>query len=165
MRETGVILLAEDDEDDILLVQRAFKEAHIVNPLHVVRDGEEVIAYLKGEGEYWNRAEYPLPSLLLLDLKMPLTNGFEVLEWIRSHPSLRALRVIVLTSSAELRDVNEAYQFGANSFLVKPTDFGNFITLFKSLHSYWLRTDQTPEIARPEGETSDSISRKDPTSG
>jgi len=153
MIETGVILLAEDDEDDILLVLRAFKEAHIVNPLHVVRDGEEVIAYLKGEGIYANRAEYPLPSLLLLDLKMPRINGFEVLQWIRSEPTLRALRVIVLTNSAELPDVNDAYQLGANSFLVKPTDFGNFITLFKSLHAYWLRIDKRAEITRPEAET------------
>ncbi len=149
MPETGVILLAEDDEDDILLVQCAFKEAGIINPLHVVRDGDEAIAYLKGVGRYSNRAEYPLPSLLLLDLKMPHTNGFEVLQWIRSEPSLRALRVIVLTSSAELCDVNEAYHLGANSFLVKPKDFGNFITLFQTLHSYWLRRDQSPEIDRP----------------
>jgi len=161
MPETGVILLAEDDEADILLIRNVFKEIGILNPLHVVRDGDEAIAYLKGEGQYANRAEYPLPSLLLLDLKMPRTNGFEVLQWIRSEPTLRTLRVIVLTSSEQINDVNEAYHLGANSFLVKPRDFSNFITLFKSLHSYWLRRDQSPEIARPANETSHPLSRKD----
>jgi CheY-like chemotaxis protein len=161
MPETGVILLAEDDEADILLVQNVFKAIGILNPLHVVRDGDEAIAYLKGEGQYANRSEYPLPSLLLLDLKMPRTNGFEVLQWIRSEPNLKALRVIVLTNSEQIHDVNEAYHLGANSFLVKPRDFGNFITLFKSLHSYWLRRDQSPSIARPEDETRKPTVRKD----
>jgi len=150
MAEPGVILVAEDDEDDILLVRSAFKEAGIPNPLYVVRDGAEAVAYLKGLGQYSNRAEFPLPSLLLLDLKMPRTDGFEVLQWIRSEPNLRALRVIVLTSSAERCDVNEAYGLRANSFLVKPKDFGEFVTLFESLHSYWLRKDLPPEVARPD---------------
>ena len=148
-----VILLAEDDENGILLVQRAFKEVHILNPLQVVRDGEEVIAYLKGAGQYANRADYPLPALLLLDLKMPRKNGFEVLQWIRSEPALLSLRVIVLTSSTELHDLNEAYRLGASSFLVKPQDFNDFITLFKSLHSYWLLTDRSPEVGQPENNT------------
>jgi CheY-like chemotaxis protein len=149
MLEPGVILLAEDDEDDILLFRTACREAGITNPLHVVRDGEEAIAYLKGVGRYSCRVEFPLPSLLLLDLKMPQTNGFEVLQWIRSEPELRALRVVVLTSSDEPRDIEEACHLRANSFLVKPKDFGNFVNLFESLHSYWLRHDQPPEIARP----------------
>jgi len=144
------LLFAEDDENDILLVQRAFKEVHISNPLHVVRDGEEAIAYLKGAGQYANRAEYPLPSFLLLDLKMPRVNGFEVLQWIRSQSTLLNLRVIVLTSSVELPDLNEAYRLGANSFLVKPHDFGDFTTLIRSLHSYWLLTDRSQEITQPE---------------
>ncbi len=148
-----VILLAEDDENDILLVQRAFKEVHIPNPLHVVRNGEEAIAYLKGVGQYAYRADYPLPSLLLLDLKMPRKNGFEVLQWIRSEPTLLNLRVIVLTSSTELHDLNEAYRLGANSFLVKPQHFNDFITLVKSLHSYWLLTDRSSGIAQPEDKT------------
>jgi CheY-like chemotaxis protein len=164
MIEAGVILLAEDDEDDILLVRTAFKEAGITSPLHVVRDGDEAIAYLKGVGRYSNRAEFPLPSLLLLDLKMPRTNGFEVLQWIRSDPDLRALRVVVLTSSEELCDVNEAYHLGANSFLVKPKDFENFITLFEALHSYWLRRDQSPEIHRPGPTTRKKQSPKNPPS-
>ena len=159
-----VILLAEDDENDILLVQRAFKEVHLPNPLQVVRNGEEAIAYLKGVGQYANRADYPLPSLLLLDLKMPGKNGFEVLQWIRSEPTLLNLRVIVLTSSTELHDLNEAYRLGANSFLVKPADFNNLITLLKSLYSYWLLTDQSPEIARPEDDPQKVRGRKDTTS-
>jgi CheY-like chemotaxis protein len=164
MAEAGVILLAEDDEDDILLVRRAFRDLGILNPLHVVRDGDEAIAYLKGVGEYSNRAEYPLPSLLLLDLKMPRTDGFDVLQWIRSEPNLRPLRVIVLTSSGQMQDVNEAYHLGANSFLVKPQDFSNFITLLNSLQSYWLRRDQSPEITRPDDKAPRSRPRKDPAS-
>src|SRR5881275_3003138 len=99
MPDQAVILLAEDREDDISLIRKAFAKAYIQNPLHVVRDGEEAIAYLQGEGRYANRDEFPLPALMLLDLKMPKRNGFEVLKWIRQQPGLRTLRVIVLTNS------------------------------------------------------------------
>src|SRR6266850_4379035 len=119
MSDQAVILLAEDREDDIVLVRRAFAKAYVLNPLQIVRDGEELVAYLKGEGKYANRAEYPLPDLLLLDLKMPRMDGFQVLEWIRQQPGLSNLRVVVLTSSENMRDVNRAYQLGANSFMVK----------------------------------------------
>jgi len=152
MIESAVILLAEDDEDHILLVRRAFKKARLLNPLHVVRDGEEAIAYFKGTGRYAKRVEFPLPALLLLDLKMPKKNGFEVLEWIRQEPRLRNLRVIVLTSSEDMRDVNLAYQLGANSFLVKPADFEQFVTVIQALQGYWLWMSEAPEISRPAAE-------------
>src|SRR5690242_9739823 len=102
----GVILLAEDSETDVLLTRRAFAKANLLNPLHVVSDGEEAIAYLAGEGRYANRAEYPLPELLLLDLKMPKKNGLEVLQWVRDQPGLRGLRIVVLTTSDLAQDVN-----------------------------------------------------------
>ena len=149
MPDQAVILIAEDREDDILLISRALERAHVFNPIQIVRHGEEAIAYLSGEGKFANRDEFPLPSLMLLDLKMPRTDGFEVLSWIRQQPSLKALRVIVLTSSADMHDVNRAYQLGANSFLVKPMDFEDFIGIGKFLNDYWLRTDQAPEISRP----------------
>jgi len=123
--ETRPILLVEDREDDVFLVRRAFEKAYLLNPLQVVRNGEEAVAYLKGEGTYANRAGYPLPSLILLDLKLPGMDGFDVLRWIRQEPNFGSLPVIVLTSSEQIRDVNRAYQLGANSFLVKPTDFQN----------------------------------------
>jgi CheY-like chemotaxis protein len=148
MSDRAVILLAEDREDDILLVQRAFSRANVPNPVYVVRDGEEVIWYLKGEGKYSNRAEYPLPDLLLLDLKMPIKSGFEVLKWIRRQPCLAALRVLVLTSSDSLRDVNLAYRLGANSFLVKPLEFENYIQLGSLIRDYWLCMSETPAIHR-----------------
>lgn len=146
--ECSVILLAEDDEDHVLLIRRAFKQARLVNPLCVVRNGEEAIAYLEGKGLYANRAEYPLPSLLLLDLKMPRKNGFEVLEWIRAHPRLAPLRVIVLTTSDDRQDVNLAYQLGANSFLRKPTDFVEFVKVVQALQGYWLWMSREPEVER-----------------
>ena len=149
MPDQAVILLAEDREDDIHLVRRAFKMAFLTNPLQVVRDGEECIAYLSGTGKYSNRAEYPLPDLLLLDLKMPRVDGFEVLAWLQQHPSLSSLRVIVVTSSESIRDVNRAYQLGANSFLVKPSDFLNYIEMSKFLSGFWLRMSKAPEISRP----------------
>jgi CheY-like chemotaxis protein len=149
MRDQAVILLAEDSETDILLTRRAFAKANLLNPLQVVRDGAEAIAYLKGEGPYSNRAEYPLPALLLLDLKMPGKNGLEVLQWIRQQPSLRGLRIIVLTSSDQARDVNLAYQLGANSFLIKPVDFEHFVQVSEVLKGYWLWMTEAPEISRP----------------
>ncbi|HWX22380.1 MAG TPA: response regulator [Candidatus Binatia bacterium] len=148
MPESAVILLAEDSEDDIFLIRRAFTQAHISNPIHVVRDGDEAVAYLKGEGKYSNRAEYPLPGLMLLDLKMPLLDGFDVLRWIREQPGLAALRVLVLTSTKEIREVNQAYKLGANSFLVKPVDFENYIELSKLIRDFWLRVSSTPETSR-----------------
>ena len=149
MIETAVILLAEDDEDHVLLVRRAFTKAGLLNPLQVVCDGEEAIEYLKGEGAYVNRAEYPLPSLLLLDLRMPRKNGFEVLQWIRQEPGLSSLRVIVLTSSGEMKDVNLAYQLGANSFLEKPVDFEQFVSVIHALQGHWLWMSRAPAIVRP----------------
>lgn len=149
MLDTPVILVAEDREDEILLLRRAFKHANILNPLQIVRDGEEAVAYLKGEGRFSNRDEYPLPSLMLLDLKMPRMDGFEVLQWIRRQPTLSSLRVVVLTASEEIRDVNMAYQLGANSFLVKPVDFDNFVDVIETLQGYWLWLSQAPELSRP----------------
>jgi len=148
MFDQAIILLAEDREDDIILIQRSFKAALMTNPIYVVRNGEEAIDYLKGEGQFANREEYPLPDLLLLDLKMPRIDGFGVLEWIKSAPSLASLRVIVLTSSENIKDVNRAYQLGANSFLVKPLEFHNFIAVSKTLGRYWLGLDRPPQIAR-----------------
>jgi CheY-like chemotaxis protein len=147
--DSGVILLAEDREDDIVLIRKAFSKASFLNPLHVVRDGEEAIAYLSGTGHYANRPEYPLPELLLLDLKMPKVDGFEVLSWIRRQPDLAALRVVVLTSSDRIQDVNRAYQLGANSFLVKPVDFEHFVEVTKALKGYWLWMTKAPQISRP----------------
>ena len=148
MSEHGVILLAEDDEDHVVLIRHAFAEADLRNPLFVVWNGEEAIAYLSGTGKYSNRDEYPLPDLLLLDLKMPRLDGFEVLKWVRQQPGLAPLRILVLTSSNELRDVNRAYQLGANSFLVKPLDFQDVIQLSKVIQKYWLNRSKTPEISR-----------------
>src|SRR5262245_53153941 len=110
MRDTFLILIVEDREDDILLIRKAFEKAQIVNPVQVVRSGEEAVAYFRGECIYSNRDEYPLPSLVLLDLKMPRIDGFQVLTWIRAQWQTQALPVIVLTSSTHISDVNKAYQ-------------------------------------------------------
>jgi len=152
--DQAIILLAEDREDDVLLIRRAFQKADILNPIYVVGDGQEAIAYLAGEGKYANRAEYPLPDLLLLDLKMPRMDGFQVLTWIRQQPSFSTLRVVVLTSSEDFGDVNLAYKQGANSFLVKPLDFESFIETARIVREYWLVLDKSPETswAKPEPE-------------
>jgi CheY-like chemotaxis protein len=144
----AVILLADDSEEDILLIRQAFQKANISNPFQVVQSGEEAISYLSGERKYSNRAEYPLPDLLLLDLKMPGTDGFQVLRWIRQRAGLEALRIVVLTSSEQIRDVNQAYRLGANSFMVKPMDFQDFVELSRVLHDYWLCKSKAPETSR-----------------
>jgi CheY-like chemotaxis protein len=160
MKDLAVVLLAEDDEDDVYLIRRAYKAARLRNPLVVVRSGDEVIAYLKGEGPFADRLEYPLPALLLLDLKMPGTDGYEVLKWIRQEPGLRKLRVIVLTGSVSMHDLNLAYQAGANSFLVKPGNFVQFVEILRTLGDFWLGMAEAPEINSPtvkaKGETTEA---------
>jgi len=160
MQDEAVILLVEDRGDDILLIQKAFTKAEVPNPMMVVRDGEEAIAYLAGEGKFANRAEYPLPWLVLLDLKMPRVDGFEVLRWIRKQPGFSSTIVIVLTSSQEIRDVNRAYQLGANSFMVKPLEFENAVSVSKMIQQYWLMHNRFPETKRV-GQESSEVRHKD----
>ena len=147
--ETDVILIVEDREDDILLIQRAFQRAFLTNPAQFVRDGEDAIQYLRGTGKFANRAEYPLPVLILLDLKLPRIDGFAVLAWIRQQEGFRDLPIIVLTTSNQVRDVNRAYRLGANSFLVKEIDFQQTVDQAKLLREFWLNKGLKPEVSRP----------------
>ena len=141
--------MVEDLEDDVLLVRKAFAKANLPNPMHRVSSGEEALSYLKGVGQYSNRDEHPLPDLILLDLKLNGMDGFEVLQWIRNQPGIRGIAVVVLTSSHHIPDVNRAYALGANSFLVKPTDFENYLELGRLIRDYWLRTVRLSETYRP----------------
>lgn len=144
MPEQSVILLVEDRDDDVFLVRRAFEKAGLKNPFQVAHDGEEAIAYLSGEGRFSNRVEFPLPWLVLLDLKMPKVDGFDVLRWVRSQQHLSGIIIVVLTSSNQIRDVNDAYKLGANSFLVKPDDFQNVTSMATLLKDYWLYGNRAP---------------------
>jgi CheY-like chemotaxis protein len=114
------VLYAEDEEDDVFFLQRAFCEAGIANPLVVVSDGDAAMEYLSGTGRYENRAEYPFPCLVLLDLNLPARSGLDVLKWIRGQPAMCGLPVLVLTSSTQEADIQQAYLYGANAYLVKP---------------------------------------------
>lgn len=144
----STILLAEDDNDDAFLMSRAFRKAHLLNPIVRVNDGEQAIAYLRGEGEYADRERFPLPFLLLLDLNMPRVSGFEVLQWLRQQPELRRLLVVILTSSTRDLDVKHAYDLGANSYLSKPASFEELIQLLNRLQGYWLMTNISPELGQ-----------------
>jgi CheY-like chemotaxis protein len=139
-----VILLAEDDANDVLLIQRAFQKAGFQNSLQVVCDGEKAIEYLSGAGDYSDRKRFPLPFLLLLDLKMPGTGGFEVLQWVRADRGLKRLLVIVLTSSNLQSDVDRAYDLGANSYLVKPVEFQEMVNMIQRFEMYWTEINRTP---------------------
>jgi CheY-like chemotaxis protein len=145
------VLVADDDENDIRLLTRAFLRAGINVPMKWVRDGEEAIQYLQGDTPFGDREAFPIPMLLLLDLKMPRTNGFEVLQWLRKQSGLRRLLVVVMTSSDEPEDVDRAYDLGANSFLKKPDDFDDLTRISQKLHEYWMETNLCPNCA-PRGE-------------
>jgi CheY-like chemotaxis protein len=140
------ILLVEDDPDDVALIMRAFRRANLANPVTVAHDGEEAVAYLSGGGVYADRSSSPLPVLILLDLKVPRRSGHEVLEWIQAQDGLRRIPVAVLTSSRERRDVDKAYDLGANAYLVKPVDFEELLRMVKSLHLFWLMLNEPPEV-------------------
>jgi CheY-like chemotaxis protein len=145
-----VLLVAEDSADDLDMLQRALDQLGFNYPVQYVRDGDEAIAYLKGDGRFGNRFEHPLPDLFLLDLKMPRRNGFEVLQWIKLQPWLVKLRTIVLTTSEDVYEINRAYVLGAASFLTKPLNFTEFRETIDGTIRYWMETNKAPHVERPE---------------
>jgi CheY-like chemotaxis protein len=138
------ILMADDDPDDCLLVRRAFKKNRLLNDLHFVGDGEELMDYLLRRGRYADPESSPRPDMLLLDLNMPRKDGREALREIRENPELRTLPVIVLTTSKEEEDVLRSYDLGANSFITKPVTFEDLVELVCSLGRYWLEIVELP---------------------
>ena len=140
-----VILMADDDVDDRLLVQEALLEADVPHALHFAEDGKALLDYLRGTGGKVNRQEAPRPELILLDLNMPLKDGREVLREIRSDPSLRRIPVVVFTTSKADTDIREMYELGANSFITKPAGFGDLVQLMKRVTEYWFETVHIPD--------------------
>jgi CheY-like chemotaxis protein len=143
------ILLVEDNRMDVELTLDAFREVRLMNPVHVAPNGQEALDYLFGRGKYADREVYPLPRLILLDLKLPGIDGFEVLRQIKTAPVLKRLPVIILTSSKEEGDRVLSYDNGANSYLVKPVSFEGFLNVVRHIKGYWLLLNVEPPLGGP----------------
>ena len=135
----SVILLAEDDANDVFLFRRAVQKAGLPSKVVDVPDGREAVHYLSGEPPYSNRALFPIPDLLLLDLKMPLMDGFDVLSWKKARPEWADLPAVVLSSSTIEEDIKKARTLGARDYLIKPSDTAKLMKLVQDLHRKWLR--------------------------
>ena len=141
-----VILLVEDNPDDVLLTLRALKKNHILNPVVVARDGVEALDYLFALGPHLGRDAAVLPAVMLLDLELPRLDGLDVLRQVRSDRRTKLLRVVVLTSSREERDIVQSYTLGANSYIRKPVDFDSFMIAVGQLGMYWLSLNESPPV-------------------
>ena len=140
-----IYLVAEDDQDTQVLIQRAFKQADLAPPVYFTNDGQQTIHYLAGEGDYTDRKRFPMPALLLLDLKMPYQDGFDVLRWIRAQPQLRKLVVIMFSGSSLEQDVEQAFNLGVNSFVMKPVSFSELLQVILAIHHYWFGCNHFPQ--------------------
>ncbi len=139
------ILLVEDNAQDEMLILRVLKKVNLVNTIEVVRDGQQAVDYLFGEGEFAGRARAEPPTVVLLDIGLPRLSGLEVLERLRADPRTRLQPVVILTSSDEDRDRLRSYENGANSFVRKPLDFTEFAETVARLGVYWLVTNEAPQ--------------------
>lgn len=151
MNQNQTILLVDDSENDLFLMRAAFQMANCDIPLQEARNGEEAIAYLKGEGPYADRNQYPLPTVMLLDLNMPRMNGFDVLAWVRAQPGLKRLAIIIMTASMRVEDVEQAFDLGATSFLVKPSDLDTLADMMRCLGD-WIQINHFPPLHAAGGE-------------
>ena len=151
MNDYSPILLAEDDEGDIFILRRALRGAGIANPLQIVRNGQEAIQYLEGEGPYSDRKKYPWPSLLLLDLRMPLMDGFEVLAWLQRRRRPKDLLVAILSGSRDEADTLRATELGADAFCVKPQAYDELVSILRGLHERLREAPQMPLWLSPPG--------------
>jgi CheY-like chemotaxis protein len=132
-------LLVEDNPLDIDLTLRAFKKQRLLNPIQIARDGEEAVAWIPR----WEAGE-PLPIIILMDLKLPRIDGLEVVRRFKAHPKIKLIPIVVLTSSSENRDISTAYEYGANSYIIKPVDFDKFVSVASEIELYWLATTILP---------------------
>ncbi len=142
------ILLVEDNPQDLELAVRALRKAHLANNIQVARDGEEALDYIFAQGGFAGREISESPKVVLLDLKLPKIDGLTVLERIKGDPRTQMIPVVVMTSSKEHRDVAEAYNLGANSYIVKPVNFDNFIESVGKIGMYWLLLNESPHPGR-----------------
>jgi CheY-like chemotaxis protein len=140
------LLIVEDSEDDIFFIERIFKQLGARCHLRFARDGIEAVEYLSGKGKFKDRTQYPMPSIILMDLKMPRKNGFEVLEWMQGQPEIKLIPTIVVTSSTLQEDVTKAYRLGANAVMNKPVDKDSLLQMLKSFHVYWTDYVEMPEV-------------------
>lgn len=140
------ILLVEDNRMDAELLLDAFHEARLLNPVHIAPNGEQALDYLLGRPPFHDRVLYPVPRLVLLDLKLPGIDGFEVLRQVKTTPVLKRLPVIILTSSIEEGDRALSYDYGANSYLVKPVSFEKFLGIVRQIEGYWLSLNVEPPM-------------------
>jgi CheY-like chemotaxis protein len=138
------ILIVEDNAADVALIRRAFDKVRLANPLQVVTHGDAAVDYLAGQGMYADRRRFPLPVLILLDLKLPRRSGIEVLQWLRAQQNLQHIPVTVLTLSQQDQDVNAAYDVGVHSYLVKPVHLDGLLQLLKTTNLYWVLLDAPP---------------------
>jgi CheY-like chemotaxis protein len=136
------ILIAEDDPNDVMLLELAIRKNGITNPVKVVRDGEEAIEYLEGKGQYKDRERFPFPSVIISDVKMPRRNGLEVVEWVRRHPTCSIIPIVMLSGSRIQNDVLSAYRLGANSYFTKPSTLDELSELLKLAFEYWTRSER-----------------------
>jgi CheY-like chemotaxis protein len=144
MHERATILVIEDDANDLFFLKRAFSTLHRQCEMQAVGDGAEAIDYLRGVDDYADRERFPMPTLILMDLKMPRVDGFEFLAWLRREPGLKMIPVVVFSSSNLPQDVRRAYDLGANSFVVKAGDHNALPQTLNTLASYWLDVCETP---------------------
>lgn len=139
------ILVVDDSPDDQLLIKHAFKKIGVTDPINVVSDGAEAIAYMMGEGKFADRKKYAYPTFILTDLKMPKKDGFAVLEFLKGNPEWAVIPTIVFSASADLDDIKKAYMLGASSYHVKPRTHGALVHQILVLHAYWM-TCEVPEV-------------------
>jgi CheY-like chemotaxis protein len=143
----STIMTVDDDPNDLIFVERAFRAIGVTDPIHTINGGVEAIAYMKGEGKYSDRSKYAYPTFITTDLKMPGADGFAVLEHLKNNPEWAVIPTVVLTSSRDLDDIKKAYMLGASSYHVKPASTDDLRKLLKTLHEYWM-TCEVPEVDR-----------------
>ena len=143
-----VILLLDDNPDDVFFLQRALEQVDAGHILRAVANGEEAVLYVRGEGQFAERGQFPVPNIILTDIKMPRMGGFEFLQWLRKHPECSVIPTIVMSSSAQETDVRKAYQLGANAYIRKPSNLGDLVKLIRVTYEYWSLCERPPLVQK-----------------